>query len=193
MGKFIVITGLDGSGTTTIAHELQKQDHESVLLITPDQEYEKCRKNIDCIVKNASELAHYFFYLSSNIYVSEKIKSLRKENPNSNIYCVRYMMDTVVSHRANGLEIDLKYNIHGISLVKPDFTFFLSLPEDIRQHRISKRTKGKGRLDRLLDDSNVRKRFLHEYKRYHEEISYIDASKSVNAIVDEIKEKVFHG
>ena len=36
---FIVITGLDGSGTSTVGKELHKIDDESYLLKTPSKEY----------------------------------------------------------------------------------------------------------------------------------------------------------
>ena len=42
---FIVITGLDGSGTSTIATKLHNLDKGSILLHTPSTEYE-CRDGV---------------------------------------------------------------------------------------------------------------------------------------------------
>ena len=58
---FIVITGLDGSGTSTVAKELNKIDKDSVLLKTPSIEFSG-RDIIDTEVRETSQMAHYLFY-----------------------------------------------------------------------------------------------------------------------------------
>lgn len=55
---FIVITGLDGSGTSTIAKELSKLDEGSVVLKTPSAEYAG-RDLIDSQVKGVSNVGHF--------------------------------------------------------------------------------------------------------------------------------------
>ena len=70
---FIVITGLDGSGTSTIATKLHNLDKGSILLHTPSTEY-KSREVIDTSVYETSTMAHYLYYLSSVAYISDYIK-----------------------------------------------------------------------------------------------------------------------
>ena len=154
---FIVITGLDGSGTSTIAEKLHKLDAGSILLHTPSNEYEG-RKIIDTSVYNISTMAHYLYYLSSVSYTSDYIKKYIDINT-TNVYCVRYLIDTVVSHRVAGLDIVQDYSTY--NLLEPDMTIFINLDEDERQKRITKR--GKSTLDKILDDSIKREKFLKEF------------------------------
>jgi len=186
MGKFIVITGLDGSGTTTIARKLAELDKNSFFIQSPDPIYSPCRNCIDTTVKEISEVSHYYFYLSNNIFISEKIKILKQKFPNYNIYCARYLIDTVVSHSVQGLNVDLVYKNELYDILKPDFTFFLKLDENNRQKRLNNRQK-KSVLDKILDNDSIRKKFLEKFALYDKELVYIDASQSVDKICDDIK------
>lgn len=155
---FIVITGLDGSGTSSVAEKLHEMDSGSELLKTPSKEF--VRELIDTDVYPISSMAHYLFYLSSTVYMSDYIKKTFNYS-SKNIYCVRYLIDTVVSHRVAGLQVDLDYGKY--SILKPDMTIFVHLDEKIRQDRITKR--GKSDLDKVLDDDRKREKFLTEYKK----------------------------
>ena len=158
---FIVITGLDGSGTSTIAQELSKLDENSHILKTPSAEYQ-ARDIIDENVKPVSSVGHMLYYLSSTVYMSDFIKKnfdISKEN----VYVVRYLIDTVVSNRVAGVPIELNYNVYGNNLLVPDVTLFITLDEKIRQARIT--TRGKSILDKVLDDDRIREQFLTEFRR----------------------------
>ena len=156
---FIVITGLDGSGTSTVAEKLSKMDKGSILLKTPSKEYSQ-RSLIDDNVRLVSQEAHYLYYLSSVVYMSDYIKK-NFDYKNKNIYCVRYLIDTVVSHRVAGLDVELDYEKYNI--LKPDCTIFVELEESIRQKRITKR--GKTDTDKVLDDEIKRSEFLKNFSK----------------------------
>lgn len=155
---FIVITGLDGSGTSTVAKKLHELDNNSLLVRTPSIEYSD-RDAIDQSVRNTSQLAHYFYYLSSVIYMSDYIKN-NFDYKTNNVYCVRYLIDTVVSHQVAGLNVELDYET--LNILKPDKTIFVGLEETLRQQRITKR--GKSVLDKVLDDDKKRQDFLDKFK-----------------------------
>lgn len=170
---FIVITGLDGSGTTTIANGLHKLDCNSKLFKTPSNDYSD-RNKIDEIIRLDSSVAHMLYYLSSTVYISDYIKH-HCDYENNNVYVVRYLIDTVVSNRVAGIDIDLDYNIYGNELLVPDLTLFVYTDEEKRKKRISDR--GKNVLDKVLDDNKKRKQFLQEYKKYlTKNTLYIDNS-----------------
>lgn len=157
MTMFIVITGLDGSGTSTVAKELNRVDKDSIVLKTPSTEFAS-RDMIDNEVRETSQLAHFLFYLSSVVYMSDKIKKTY-DYKNKNVYCVRYLIDTIVSHQVAGLDVDLNYSDYGV--LKPDLTIFVTLDETTREQRITER--GKSTLDKLLDDSKTRNSFLERF------------------------------
>lgn len=156
---FIVITGLDGTGTSTIAEGLNKIDKGSTLVRTPSYEYSD-RQSIDENVKNISPVAHCLYYLSSVVFMSDKIKQQYNYKDN-NVYCVRYLIDTVVSNSVAGVDIDYNYKVLNNELLKPDLTIFVYCDEQIRQSRISKR--GKDTLDTILDSDEVRQKFLSKF------------------------------
>lgn len=154
---FIVITGLDGSGTSTIATKLHNLDKGSILLHTPSTEYDS-RGMIDTSVYKTSTMAHYLYYLSSVAYISDYIKK-NIDISKINVYCVRYLIDTIVSHRVAGLDVTLDYSTY--NLLEPDMTIFINLDENKRKERIENR--GKSVLDKILDDSIIRDKFLKEF------------------------------
>lgn len=172
----IVITGLDGSGTSTIAKKLKKLDKTAHILKTPSCEY-KCRDLVDEKVKDVSPVGHMLYYLSSNVYMSDYIrKNFNIEN--ENVYVIRYLIDTVVSNRVAGVPLELDYNIYGNNILKPDLTLFVSVDEEKRQKRITER--GKSILDKVLDDDITRDKFIKEFEKNldHETTIYVDNNSS---------------
>ena len=168
----IVVTGLDGSGTSTIAEKISKLDKGSHLLRTPGEEYSN-RHEMDTKVKNTSTVGHLLYYLSSVVTASDYIKN-NIDYKNENVYLVRYLIDTVVSSRVAEVPINLDYNIYGNNLLVPDLTLFLNLNEEERQRRITLR--GKDELDKVLDDDGKRMKFINEYNKLllPEKTIYVD-------------------
>lgn len=178
MGKLIIITGLDGSGTSSLAEQLSHKDQGSHLMRTPGFPFDKCRELIDEQVRCESQAAHYLFYLSSVVFASTQIEALLKTG---NVYCVRYLIDTVVSHRVAGLNVDLNYEGDFYSIHRPDLTLFLNINEEIRQNRITSR--GKGLLDKILDDDLIRQNFLEEFNRFSDQFIVVDNSLNIQTTI----------
>lgn len=184
MDKLIVLTGLDGSGTSSVASELQKLDAKSSLFNGIDHSYSDSREKIDKEVRNTSPSAHYFFYLSANIYTSFLIERALKKG---NAYCVRYLIDTVVSHRVAGLPVELVYETDFYTIRKPDLIIFLSVKEKLRQKRLERR--GRSYLDATLDKKSFRKKFLDEFSRFSDQFTTVDVSnKNVSEVAVEVRE-----
>ena len=192
---FIVITGLDGSGTSSVAELLHSMDKNSIITRTPSFEYSN-REQVDNSVREVSQMAHYLYYLSSVVYESDKIKSNGNYKEN-NVYCVRYLIDTVVSHSVAGLDVKLNYETYDI--LKPDLTIFVKLNEEIRQKRITER--GKSILDKVLDDSKKREQFNKKFDYFLSlengpiivfNNNSTDIQKSVKELFETIKERGRH-
>ncbi len=183
---FIVITGLDGSGTSTIANKLHEIDKGSILLRTPSVEF--VRDEIDQKVRETSQVGHYLFYLSSVVYMSDYIKN-NFDYINNNVYCVRYLIDTVVSHKVAGMDVNLNYETELYSILKPDLTIFVDIDENVRQERITKR--GKSVLDKVLDKEETRKMFLDEFDKLLSEdtIIFNNSSSNLNDSIESIYTK----
>lgn len=184
---FIVITGLDGSGTSTIAEKLHEMDKNSILVRTPSVEFSN-REKIDTIVREESQMSHYLYYLSSVVYMSDYIRN-NVDYKENNVYCVRYLVDTVVSHQVAGLEVELDYETYGI--IKPDLTIFVSLNEQVRQERITKR--GKSILDKVLDNDEKREAFLKSFEKNlpkNETIYFDNENANVTEKVKQLFEEI---
>lgn len=186
---FIVITGLDGSGTSTVGKELHKIDDESYLLKTPSKEYIG-REIIDTEVRRESCVANMLYYLSSTVYMSDYIRN-NCDYKNRNVYLVRYLIDTVVSNRVAGIDMKMDYTIYGNELLVPDLTLFVGIDEQTRQSRITSR--GKSTLDAVLDEEEKRQMFLAEFQQYlPENTIYVNNSssnlgKTINKVYQKIK------
>ena len=185
MGKFVVLTGLDGSGTSSVAEKLLEKDRGAFFYKSLPKLYSEKREEIDIATKYDSPTAHLYYYLSANCYLSDQIKKSKADNPKSNIYCVRYFIDTVVSQRASGIDIAYEHKQDYFDLIKPNYIFFLDVDETERQRRLDNR--GKGFLDLTLDDNNVRERFLKEFQQIESEYIKINTTnRSLDEIADEI-------
>ena len=170
-GKLIVITGLDGSGTSSLAEALCKCDPNGMLFKTPGGVFGEASELFDGDVRTISQSAHFLYYLASVAYASDQIKSHLKTH---NVYCVRYLIDTVISHRVAGLDVELNYEGMGYSIHKPDTTIFVNIDESVRQNRIT--VRGKSGLDKVLDDEDTRNRFLMEFNRYEDQFHLVNNS-----------------
>ena len=185
---FIVITGLDGSGTSTIANILHQLDEGSTLVRTPSVEYSSGRDYIDDDVRKTSQMAHYLYYLSSVVYMSDKIRK-NYDYKNNNVYCVRYLIDTVVSHTVAGHDVELDYEKYEI--LKPDLTIYIKLKEEIRQKRIEER--GKSQLDKLLDDSKTRDSFNEMFSKFldvNSTVYFDNSSSNIEENVTDLFQKI---
>ena len=155
--KFIVLEGIDGAGKSTVSR-LLADSIGATLIRTPQRGFSDARTLID---EEAELQSRFFFYLSTVLFASEKIKRLLKD---SHVVCDRYIVSTLGYHKSLGL--DLKFDLSSIELTKPDFTFFLRLDdEDERQRRIKGRNKFT-KTDALIDDAIVRKKLVMEYLKF---------------------------
>ena len=188
MGKFIVFTGLDGSGTSTVAEALHNEDVGSCLMKSPPFPFSSNRNAIDEMVYDKSPAAHYLYYLASNVYLTELVNK-ELATSDANIYCVRYFIDTVVSHRAKGVSAPYEHETELYNIRKPDYIFYLDCEESERQLRLNER--GRGFLDNQLDDEALRQKFLQEFGALESEFIRIQTTnRELDSIVEEIKQHI---
>ena len=183
VGKFIVITGLDGSGTTSIGKKLAEWDKDGYYLQTPEGVFSACRKEVINALRDDYHDAHYLYYLASVVKASHDILEKLKTH---NVYCVRYLIDTVVSHRTMGLDVELSYDLGFTQLAIPDTTLFVHIDEVERQQRITAR--GKSTLDMKLDDVDFRQTFIAQFERLASHFTIIDNSSTLDICITKAKQ-----
>jgi thymidylate kinase len=184
--KLIVITGLDGAGKNFVAKHLHALDSHSSLIVTPTTFFLPCRNLIDSIALTVPS-AHYYFYLASVIHASAQIEEMLKKG---NVYCVRYLIDTVVYHKALGLPVELEYETKTYKIRRPDLTVFLSVEESVRQERLKSRYKTT-LANQIASAERFREAILREYLRLRDYFVIVDNSRrSINDVIAEIREHI---
>lgn len=188
-GQLVVITGLDGSGKNFIATHLQAADPGSAVLETPTVPFATVRTQIDEMALNVPA-AHYAFYLGSVIHASYMIE---RKLERGNVYCVRYLIDTVAYHRALGLTVPLTYVTDWYRVRPPDWTFLLQADEDTRRRRL--RSRGKVTVgDRLVDEARLRAAIEREYEALSGEyVAIRNADGEVDNVVASIRHHMRSG
>jgi len=127
---FITIEGVDGSGKTTVA-ELLSADGSFQYYQCPGGPFAELRKEIDL---HAAPLERYCFYRVANQSDSKQITHLLTNGP---VVCDRYVASTAAYHIAMDPRIELIHDETG--LLKPHFTFLLSVCPEVRDRRLLQR------------------------------------------------------
>jgi len=182
--KFVVLTGLDGSGKDFVAENLKNVDPTASLISTPTPPFQPSRLAVDGFAL-VIPAAHYYFYLASIIHASTLIVESLKHG---NVYCGRYLIDTVVYHRAMGLAVNLEYDTPIYHIRKPDLTVFLEISDErIRQERIEKRGK-RSIGDTYVDKKQFRNSLIKEYEKLSEHFVIVNnTNRKIQDVVDEIR------
>ncbi len=186
MTRLIVITGLDGSGTSSVGRELAAL-RGATLVHTPSAPFSDIRAVVDAASRDAAPAAHYLFYLAALVHADAAL--IRPALMHGDVVCVRHLVDTVISHRVAGLDVELEYATGFYALRRPDRIFRLTVDEIERQRRLAER--GKSPLDRTLDDDVFRARFLGEFLRLESAMTTIDnAGRSAAELARSLHEEL---
>jgi thymidylate kinase len=172
MNRLIVITGLDGTGTST-AGELLAARLGALLIHTPAEPFRQVRGPIDLGPRDECPSAHYLFYLASMVHADATL--IRPALERGDVVCVRHLVDTVVSHRAAGLPVELDYETPLFALRRPDRIFLLTVEEAVRRQRMAGRSRC-DHLDRALENEGLRGRFLEEFARLSRMLTRVDTT-----------------
>lgn len=126
---FVVFEGLSGSGKTSIAKALAKIIG-GIYYSSPTIPFSLIRHEVD---KRVDSLGRAYFYISSLIYLSDKIKNDIKHTP---VVVDKYIYTTLAFNKARGMDFKLE---DFAFLTKPDFVFLLDVKDTVRKIRMNKR------------------------------------------------------
>ncbi|MFB0563234.1 MAG: dTMP kinase [Candidatus Lokiarchaeia archaeon] len=136
-GKFIVLEGIDGSGTTThsnkLANWIRSKNYEVVVTEEPSE------GSIGKIIRNyllfggGSPAVHALLFAADRVEHTEKvIKPLINEGVI--VVSDRYVESSIVYQAAEGLDIEWIETINKFS-IEPDLTIFLDVDPEIALNR----------------------------------------------------------
>ena len=188
---FIVLEGLDGVGTTTIAERLSRaleaRDLRVVLTAEPtDGVYGRLlRRHIHTEVTLDPPAAALVFTADRADHLASVIRPALARG--RVVVCDRYLLSTLAYQGAGGVDHETVLAAsRGFDV--PDVTFFLDAPDEVRSERMS----GRGRVDRY-EDPAFAGRLREAYRTSVEllrarghRIEEVDASRSADDVLADV-------
>lgn len=196
-GIFIVLEGGDGTGKSTqanlIAEYLKNNNFDSVVLTREPGGVDTAEKIRDIILhEDIDPITEALLFASARRehLVKKVIPAL---NEGKVVICDRFLYSSLAYQGyARDLGIETVYNINSLVVEDcfPDLTIMLDLNAETGINRIfNNRTEETNRLDKesLEFHSKVREGYKIVSEMYSDELVFIDASKSIEDVFEDIK------
>lgn len=196
-GFFIVLEGGDGTGKSTqaklIAEHLKSNGFESVVLTREPGGVDTAEKIRNIILnEDIDPITEALLFASARRehLVKKVIPAL---NEGKVVICDRFLYSSLAYQgHARGLGIETVYNINKLAVEDcfPNLTIMLDLDAQTGIDRIfNNRTEETNRLDKesLEFHSKVREGYKTVSKMYSDELVFVDASKSIGDVFEDIK------
>lgn len=204
-GKFIVLEGLDGSGTTTQAIMLCKylfeKDKANVPVLTREptsltpygQEIRRRLKN----KLLPHEIAIDDFSYWADLFVNDRkwhLKNIVESNVQNGLTVIsdRHMLSTLAYQSAQGGQMEYLISLHA-GLTAPDLTLFLRVPVEITIQRM-KTTRGE--TPEFFEKKDVLEKTADNYEKAiqlvgkEQNVTIIDGTFLIEEVHQQIKNEV---
>lgn len=194
-GKFIVFSGLDGSGKNeqlkkTIGYLHEKHKHLDIYLTKePSKGFYGQKIRNDFLKKDKDPLANARACLEAYIedrkwHVSNIILPQLKEG--NIVICDRYYYETLAYQHAQGIPIEEIIELNK-EFPKPDLAIILDVPEDIAYQRTEKRGIEQTKFEKIEFLKLVRKNFLDSPKYLSDNIKIINSNQTIEQVFEDIR------
>jgi dTMP kinase len=147
---FIVLEGLDGSGTTTQMKKLEKKFKENGIKCIPTME--PTDNPVGKLIRKVLEIL-FSADRNEHIYGNDGIKNFTDNG--TWVICDRYLFSSIAYQ---SLKCDPEWVLSINNYPLPEYLFFLDVPEDVCSKRLNKRDTKE-----LFDDLELQKRILENY------------------------------
>lgn len=188
-GKFIVLEGIDCSGTTTqiplIANYIYNSNNSKLVLITREPTYSKYGKRAREILKGAEyckeEILDMFVkdrnWHIENIILPNLVRGV-------DVISDRYFLSTLVYQSLQGFNIEKIRKKQG-DIIFPDITFLLDVNIDEAVKRLNSNRKSTEIFENRNFMEKCRERYL-ELSTAYPDIIIIDANKSIEEVTQQM-------
>ena len=197
-GKFIVFSGLDGSGKNeqlkkTLGYLHEKHKHLDIYLTKEPSKGPYGQKIRNVFLKNDKDpLTNARACLEAYVedrkwHVSEIIlPQLEKCNI---VICDRYYYETMAYQHAQGIPIEEIVELNK-EFQKPDLAIILDLPAEIAYKRTEKRGIEQTKFEKMEFLKLVRKNFLDSPKYLSDNIKIINSNQTIERVFEDIKSEL---
>ncbi len=127
--KFITIEGLKGSGKTSVSMALAEQ-LSAQWYTTPPELFRSIR---DAVELQATPYARYLYHFAGIVQASAEIKLMLTRQ---SVVCDKFLATMLAYSRAGGVRVLAP---PPSLVIEPDFSFLLSVPDEVRRQRMASR------------------------------------------------------
>ncbi len=192
-GRFIVLEGIDGSGTTTqsklITSYLFDKNKENHIFLTREPTYSQFGLEARKLLKegkdpkeNVLNFLHLFTKDREEHYKNQIKPNLEK---GIHVICDRYELSTFAYQSTQGADKEQIYNDHRkLGIEHPDIYFVLDVDPKIAMLRTQSRNEKKEVFEVLPFQTMLRHSYTKAADKYN--IRIIDASRSIEYVTNEI-------
>ncbi len=199
LSGFIVIEGLDGSGTTTQLNNLTDYltsnniKHKRTFEPTDMKSGLFLRKVLSGEIPLEQETIAYLFAADRNEHIYGKNDGIISQLiENKYVICDRYLFSSI-AYQSIDADPQLVMDLN-IRFPLPEYLIFIDVPVEECQRRLNMRDSQKD----IYDDINYQKKVLDYYRESMEyfkdsnmKVIHIDGTKKPEEITEEIKSRIF--
>ncbi len=186
-GKFIVVEGIDGAGTTTQAKKLAEYMGAHYTFEPADNEV---GKKIDELISSndySPETIALAFAADRMVHLEEEVIPRLKKG--ETVVCDRYYHSSLCYQPAMGLSLDWVKVLNKNALT-PDKTIVLSLAASEGMNRVEQRGKDDNIFEELSFQERVEKRYESLGDNLEEDIIFIDSSQPQDKVFEDIRKEI---
>ena len=196
-GKFIVLEGIDGAGTTTqarkIADFLFEKNKNNTILLTREPYKSQFGLRVKELLKHDKDpkanarLYAQLFVEDRKFHLTNVILPALREG--ITVICDRYMLSTLAYQHWQGIELNLLVEAHqGMPL--PDLTLFLDAPPELAFRRRAATGAALDVFEEAGFQEGLKKAYYEAMKSYTGRLAIIDSALEIKDVFEQVKQEV---
>ena len=196
-GKFIVLEGIDGAGTTTqarkIADFLFEKNKNNTILLTREPYKSQFGLRVKDLLKHDKDpkanarLYAQLFVEDRKFHLTNVILPALREG--ITVICDRYMLSTLAYQHWQGIDLSVLLDAHkGMPL--PDLTLFLDAPPELAFRRRAATGAALDVFEEAGFQEGLKNAYYEAIKSYTGRLAIIDSALEIKDVFEQIKKEI---
>ncbi|MBC5793553.1 MAG: dTMP kinase [Nanohaloarchaea archaeon] len=186
-GKFIVVEGADGAGTTTMSKKLAE---EVDAYWTREPAENSIGQKVDEMIsgdKHSAEAISLAFAADRMIHLEEEV--IPRLEKGKTVVSDRYYHSSLVYQPAMGVDFEWKKQLNR-EAIKPDLTVLIDVEAETGMARVEERGKDGNIFEEMDFQQEVVMRYRQLPEKLEEQIVKVDGSKGIQEVAQRVKNAV---